>query len=150
MILPVRSIKGKNHLGKHGKLMQKLITHFWTWLLILSHHWMKSLSHLLLSYRYHLKCSLFRIFCCNMFAALWTRLTSGQWVTKAKYLYHHLVHLAGKKVDDEWTPMWMTIPELPHSCQLLSKCPCKGAFTRFKCSKVNLPCTPLCRCNCTK
>ena len=47
-----------------------------------------------------------------------------------------------------WVPVWMTIPEVSRACRELIKCCCKGACTTCKCTKANLPCSPLCKCKC--
>ena len=45
-----------------------------------------------------------------------------------------------------WVPVWMTIPEVSRACRELIKCCCKGACTTCKCTKSNLPYSPLCKC----
>ena len=47
-----------------------------------------------------------------------------------------------------WVPVWMTIPEVSRACRELIKCCCKAACTTCKCTKANLPCSPLCKCKC--
>ena len=44
-----------------------------------------------------------------------------------------------------WVPAWMTIPKVSRACRELIKCCCKGACTTCKCTKANLPCSPLCK-----
>jgi len=52
------------------------------------------------------------------------------------------------KKDDQWTPVWMTLPEVSKVCRELIHCCCKkGCASRYKCVKANLTCTALCRCD---
>ena len=55
-----------------------------------------------------------------------------------------------KKEDGCWAPVWLTLPEVSRSCQELVKCSCKAQCSRCKCAKASLPCTDLCKCNCSK
>jgi len=50
--------------------------------------------------------------------------------------------------NDEWQPLWMTLPEADKCCPELLRCGCKsGCITRrCKCVRANLKCTALCSC----
>jgi hypothetical protein len=56
-----------------------------------------------------------------------------------------------KENDSVWKPEWITIPEVSQSCRELVKCSCTGdcKSRRCSCGSANLPCTQLCKCNCT-
>jgi len=52
------------------------------------------------------------------------------------------------KKDDQWTPVWMTLPEVSKVCRELIHCCCKkDCARRCKCVKANLTCTALRRCD---
>ena len=53
-----------------------------------------------------------------------------------------------KREDNQWQPVWMTIPKVSSVCRELIKCTCKGRCLRCKCAKEKLNCTPLCKCGC--
>ena len=56
-----------------------------------------------------------------------------------------------KKVENVWTPVWMTIPQVSRACRELIKCTCKvGDCSSCSCGSENLPCTTLCKCKCRK
>lgn len=56
-----------------------------------------------------------------------------------------------KKIEDQWEPLWISIPEASRSChQLLIKCTCKGNCSHCNCGDANLRCTQLCKCQCQK
>ena len=52
------------------------------------------------------------------------------------------------QVDNVWSPLWLTVPELSKACPDLIKCTCKGDCSNCKCGKENLKCSSLCNCNC--
>ena len=52
------------------------------------------------------------------------------------------------QVDNVWSLLWLTVPELSKACQDLIKCTCKGDCSNCKCGKASLKCSPLCNCNC--
>ena len=54
-----------------------------------------------------------------------------------------------KKEDGCWVPVWLTLPEVSRSWELV-KCSCKAQCFRCKCAKAGLPCTDLCKCKCSK
>ena len=55
-----------------------------------------------------------------------------------------------KETEKVWKPDWITIPEVSESCRDLVKCGCSGdCQIRCKCKGANLPCSALCKCNCT-
>jgi hypothetical protein len=52
------------------------------------------------------------------------------------------------KVQDEWQPLWSTLPEAAKSCYELIHCGfTKGCSGRCKCAKAALKCTTLCACS---
>ena len=54
-----------------------------------------------------------------------------------------------KQEGDYWSVLWSTLPPVAQSCQQFTKCQCKTQCRgRCKCFKLNLPCTPMCSCNC--
>ena len=52
------------------------------------------------------------------------------------------------QVDNVWSLLWLTVPELSKPCQNLIKCTCKGDCSNCKCGKANLKRSPRCNCNC--
>ena len=53
-----------------------------------------------------------------------------------------------KSVDDKWIPLWSTLPEAAKYCSELIRYSCKvDKGCSCKCSKSNLKCTALCKCN---
>ena len=53
-----------------------------------------------------------------------------------------------KLVNDEWHPVWTTLPEASKACKELVKCGCKKACKPpCKCMKASLPCIDLCARN---
>ena len=53
-----------------------------------------------------------------------------------------------KGENNQWQPVWMTIPKVSNVCRELIKCTCKVRCSRCKCAKEKLQCTPLCKCDC--
>jgi hypothetical protein len=52
------------------------------------------------------------------------------------------------KTNEQWSPLWMTLPEVSKVCRELIHCCCKkGCTGRCKCVKANLACTALCLCD---
>ena len=52
------------------------------------------------------------------------------------------------KNDDEWIPVWTTLPQVSQICSELQHCSCKkGCLGNCKCVKANLSCTALCHCD---
>ena len=55
-----------------------------------------------------------------------------------------------KRVDDQYEPLWTSLPPISTECNALLKCGCKSlpfCSKNCRCKKVwNLPCTPLCYC----
>ena len=52
------------------------------------------------------------------------------------------------KNDDEWNPVWTTLPQVSQICSELRHCSCqKGCLGNCKCVKANLSCTALCHCD---
>ena len=50
--------------------------------------------------------------------------------------------------NDQWVPLWTTLPDVVHSCQELISCSCvKGCRGRCSCAKNDLRCSNLCRCS---
>ena len=72
------------------------------------------------------------------------------WVTstEAQQMIPSPVDYGWGQVDNVWSPLWLTVPELSKACQDLIKCKCKGDCSNCKCGKANLKCSPLCNCNC--
>ena len=53
-----------------------------------------------------------------------------------------------KLVNDEWHPVWTTLPEASKVCKELVRCGCKKACKPpCKCMKASLPSTDQCACN---
>ena len=56
-----------------------------------------------------------------------------------------------RKQENNWKPIWMTLPEAARACSELIKCVCKstrGCSSHCRCTKAGLSCTELCSCTC--
>jgi len=62
--------------------------------------------------------------------------------------FHDPAKWGWSRDENKLAPVWMTLPEVSHTCRELIHCSCKVACTsRCKCVKANLPCTGLCCCD---
>ena len=73
-------------------------------------------------------------------AGIWTISTQAQAAVPSPQEF------AWIKKSESWVSVWITLPE---ACSELIKCTCKGECLTCKCTKSNLPCSPLCKCRCT-
>eukprot|EP00058_Branchiostoma_floridae_P011619 XP_002597107.1 hypothetical protein BRAFLDRAFT_76362 [Branchiostoma floridae] len=48
--------------------------------------------------------------------------------------------------EEEWRPLWTTLPEAVESCPELLKCKCRTRCTACKCAQAQLKCTVYCGC----
>ena len=73
-------------------------------------------------------------------ASIWVTITEVQQMIPSPSDY------GWGQVDNVWSPLWLTVPELSKAD--LIKCTCRGDYSKCKCGKANLKCSPLCNCHC--
>ena len=54
-----------------------------------------------------------------------------------------------KEASGTWSPLWITLDTIPNATKELLKCACKKVCTSCKCMKMMMPCTDLCKCQCS-